>query len=163
MEKDEQKTPKGSGGRVKLKANVSLVLRDQSGKVKDKRLIKNLVVDTGFIGIIKQIMGDVSGGPQPAKFNYVGIGTGNTAEAAGDTALDAEIGTRVVDTNPSFPLTGKGEIEVFFEPGNGTGDIKETGLFNASSVGTLLARKTFTTISKLAADSLTVKWIFTLS
>lgn len=159
----KDKTPNGSGGWVKVKANVSLVLRDKDGKIKDERKIKNIVVTVGFNEMIKQVMGDVGGGAQPDKFNYIGIGTGNTAEVVGDTALETEIGTRVVDTTPSFPLTGKGEIVSLFPPGNGTGDIKETGLLNASSGGTLLARKTFATISKLASDSLQVTWAITLS
>ena len=162
MEKDKQEGSGGIGGKVKVKANVSLVLTGPDGKVKEKR-VANLIVTSGLNAMIKQVLVDVSGGAQPAKFNYVGIGTGTTAPAAGNTTLQTEIGTRVQDTSPEFPATGQGKIESFFAAGNGTGLIAESGVFNASTSGTLLARATFTAIDKEALDTLLVTWTITHS
>jgi len=163
VEKDKGNTPKGAGGRIKVKANVSLLLMGPDGKEKDKRTIKNIIVDAGFNDVIKQILGDTGGGAQPAKFNYVGVGTSATAPAVGDTALGAEIGTRVQDADPAFPATGQGKIETTFLAGNGTGAIVECGLLNAVSAGTLLARTTFTVINKGALDILLVTWTISLT
>lgn len=163
MGKDRDKAPKGSGGQVKVKLNVSLVLTGPDGKVKERRE-SNLIVTSGFNAMIKQIMGDTGGGSQPAKFNYVGIGTSAAAPASGDTALGSEIGTRVQDVDPSFPGIGEGIIETTFTAGNGTGTIAESGLFNASSSVTLLARLLLSpAIIKGALDSLTVTWTIELS
>lgn len=159
---NEKHRPK-KGGEIKMRTNLLIKLVDKDGKIKEERLFKNLIVTAGKNSAIKQVLGDTSGGGQPAKFNYVGIGTGATTEVAGDTALQTEIGTRQQDTSPDFPSTGRGDVIVTFAAGNGTGAIVEAGLLNASSAGTLLARKTFSTINKGASDSLQITWQITLS
>lgn len=162
--KEGNKTPNGAGGKAKVKANVSLVLMDKEGKIKTRMDIDNIIVTPGFNAMIKQVMGDAGGGSQPAKFNYVGIGTSAAAPASGDAALGSEIGTRVQDADPSFPGIGEGVIETTFPAGNGTGTIAESGLFNASSSGTLLARLLISpTIPKGALDILLVTWTIELS
>ena len=162
MEKDKLEGSGGIGGKVKVKANVSLILTGPDGKVKEKR-VANLIVTAGLNAMIKQVLGDVAGGAQPAKFNYVGIGTGTTAPAAGNTALETEIGTRVQDADPEFPSTGQGKLESFFAAGNGTGQITESGILSALTSGTLLARATFTAIDKGALDTLLITWTITKS
>lgn len=151
---------KGTKGlnNVRAKGELTVIHINKYGEVLAKDIYKNLVVTTGKNTGIQQIIGPAGGGAQPAKFNYVGIGTDNTAPVVGDTALVAEIGTREQDTDPSFPSTGKGEVEVNFAPGNGTGTIVETGLFNASVAGTLYARALIGPYVKAAGDALIVKW-----
>lgn len=148
---------------LKLKGHILIRLFGADGKIKEERDINNLIVTVGKNTAIQQILGAASGGGQPAKFNYVGIGTNPTAEAAGDTALGAEIGTRQQDTSPDFPSTGRGDIIVTFAAGNGTGAITEAGLLNASTSGTMLARKTFAVINKGASDVLQITWQITIN
>jgi len=149
-----------SGVRQDMSINHNLYIKliGPDGKIKERREYHNLIVSAGKNAAVKQILGDTSGGAQPAKFNYVGIGTGTTAEASGDTALQAEIGTRQQQTSPTFPATGQGQVVISFAAGNGTGAITEAGLFNASSGGTMLARKTFAVINKGASDVLQITW-----
>lgn len=158
--KDKRKSS-GVGGRASVSANVSIKLFDKDGKVKDKREIRNLIVDAGFDAAIQQILG--LSGVQPTEFNYVAVGTGTTAANASDTALETEIGSRVQDTVPDFTSPGQGDLIVTFAAGNGTGSLTESGVLNASSGGTLLARTTFTAITKGASDALQITWQFTLS
>lgn len=148
---------------LKLKGRLLIQLFDKDGKIKEERDIDNLIVTAGKNTAIQQLLGAASGGAQPAKFNYVGIGTGTTAEASGDTELPTEIGTRQQDTSPDFPSTGRGDIIVSFGVGNGTGAITEAGLFNASTGGNMLARKTFAVINKGASDVLQITWQVTLN
>lgn len=162
MENKKKQAPgRDPGGRRKLSANVDIVLFDKDGKEKDRREIRNLMVDTGLDAAIKQIVGD--GGSQPTEFNYVGVGTDNTAATTSDSALGTEIGSRVQDLNPDFPSTGQADIIVTFAAGNGTGTLVESGVFNASSAGTMLARTVFSAITKGASDALQITWQFTLS
>ena len=148
----------GNTNNVTVKGELTVIHIGKDGKELAHDVYKNLVVDPGKNAGIKQIIGDAGGGAQPAKFNYVGIGTDDTAPADGDTTLGTQVGTREQDTDPSFPSTGKGEIEVTFAAGNGTGTIVETGLFNASSGGTMYARALIGPYTKGAEDALVVKW-----
>jgi hypothetical protein len=94
-----------------------------------------------------------------AVFNYVAIGTDGTAPTSADTALGAEIGTRVQDTDatpdPPSPAGSQALVAVF-AAGNGIGTVREVGLFNASVGGTMLMRKVFTAIEKDAGATLTI-------
>lgn len=155
------------GGRVQFKANVNIDLIGPDGVVKDNRLIKNLIVNAGLSQAIRSIVGDTGGGAQPAKFNYVALGEGTTAPAAGDTDLETEETggsyARQQDADPAFPSTGQGEVQVTFGAGVGEGAITESGLLNHVTAGTLLARVTFSAINKGALDSLQITWRITLS
>lgn len=146
------------GNNVRAKGDILVTHRNKDGIVLACDLYKNLVVDTGKNVGIQQIVGAAGGGAQPAKFNYIGIGTDNTAPVVADTVLGTPVGTRVQDTDPSFPFTGKGEIEVTFAAGNGTGTIEETGLFNAAGGGTMYARALIGPYVKAAGDALIVTW-----
>ncbi|MCK4786204.1 MAG: hypothetical protein KAV87_20775 [Desulfobacteraceae bacterium] len=143
---------------VRVKGELTVIHLDKDGKELAHDVYQNLVVTTGKNAGIKQIVGDAGGGAQPAKFNYIGIGTNNTAPVTGDTDLGVEIGTREQDTDPAFPSTGRGEVEVTFAAGNGTGTIEESGLFNASAAGTMYARALIGPYTKGASDALVVKW-----
>ncbi len=157
----ENKGGGGVGGKAKIRANVTLTLTGKDGKVKQEQKIKNLMVTAGLNAAIQQILGD--GGVQPAEFSYVGIGIDGTAAVIGATTLASEIGSRVEDTAPDFPTTGFGRLICIFAAGNGIGTVVESGVFNASTTGAMLARTTFTGIVKTVDDSLQVTWEFILS
>jgi len=106
----------------------------------------------GLIGADTQ--GDVTA------FDYIAIGSGTTAESASDTALEYElqraagVGSRVTTdvTNDTFQLVK--DAFTF----DGDYSITESGVFNASSGGTMLCRKTFDPINVTADDTLKVTW-----
>ena len=139
-----------------LKGEFEVFLYDKSGKLKAYRKVKNLTVNSGFKAVC-DMMGQ--GGVQP--FNYCAIGTGTAAPTASDTTLGSETArvqgtyTRTADT--------VWKNEASFGAGVGTGAITESGLFNASSGGTMLCRQTFAVINKGDADTLVVTWQYTLS
>lgn len=141
---------------LKATGDVSLVLRDETGKVKQTIEIKNLVVTTG-LAFIASRMKDTT----DTAMSHMAVGTGTTAAALGDTALETEAG-RVALTSTTV---SSNEIvyAATFGAGTGTGALTEAGILNASSSGTLLCRTVFSVINKGASDTLNITWTITVS
>lgn len=89
-----------------------------------------------------------------AAMSHMGIGTGSTAETLGDTTLQAEA-ARVAFASKTSSANVASYVATF-PAGTGTGSITELGIFNASSNGIMLLRKTFGVITKSAGMSLTL-------
>lgn len=144
-------------GALVIQGLVDLVLRDQYGHIKERRQqVVNLIVNNGRYGIADQLLAS----PTITKPTHMGIGTGSTAPAVGDSALQTEVGTRVTVTksraNNVVTLVGS------FGAGNGTGAITEAGIFTASTGGTLYSRITFSVINKGSNDTLELTWTWTI-
>lgn len=120
----------------------------------------NLVTDAGKAGVASRI----NGSGAEAAFTYIAVGTGATAAAAGDTALQTETSTsglsrvnatasRVTTdvTNDTARLTNTFTV-------TGTVAVTESGVLNAASVGTLLCRQVFSAINVVNGDSLQITW-----
>jgi len=142
---------------LKLKGRVGIELRDAEGNVKETREIDNLVVDTG-LAFITSRMTDADDGVM----SHMGLGSGTTAAAAGDTDLESLLGSRealdsTTDSDNTITYVAS------FEAGDATGAVTEAGLFNASSAGTMLCRTVFSVVNKQADDTMTVTWTITLT
>jgi len=141
---------------VKLKGSLELVLRDQFGNIKEKRLEKNLVVTVGLAYIVSR-MKDATA----TAMSHMAVGTNNTAAAAGNTTLNTEIARVALDSTTLVTTTVTNDSIQYvatFGAGTGTGALVEAGILNAASAGTLLCRTVFSVINKGALDSLTVTW-----
>lgn len=136
---------------------MELILKDQNGAIKERRVEKNLIVNNGNFGIAAQLLATPAYGVP----THLGIGTGATAPAAGDTALGTETGTRVAFSSKTR-ATNVVTMVGTFAAGNGTAAITEAGIFNASSSGSMYSRVTFAVINKGAADSLQLTWTYTI-
>lgn len=148
---------------LQLHGKLDVLLYDESGKLKDERHFDNLIVDAGFEGVAYRIAPHDGAVTPSTPWNYIAIGTGTTAVAPSNTALVSEL-VRLQDTQAQYLTSSKQlQLQVSFGPGVGTGNIAESGLFNAASAGDMLARQTFATVSKGASDTLTVTWTITLS
>lgn len=132
------------------------------GRYTDKLSISNLVVTTGLAGVAARI----NGSGTPDAYTYIALGSGTTAAVAGDTALETEIttdGGERASATPSLETTDTTDdtavlVKTFTFSGDLT--ISESGVLNASSSGTLLARQVFTGISVASGDSLQITWKF---
>lgn len=86
---------------------------------------------------------------------HIGMGTGATAAAKGDTALVTEVETRGAT---SQSVTGTGGTAKYQAVGTVTATqaraIQEAGLFSASSAGSMFVRSVFTTINLATNDSI---------
>jgi len=137
-------------------ANVHIVLRDQDGNIKDQRDIHNLVVTSGKNHIADQLKLT----PAQAAMSHMAVGTGALAAAAADTALGTEL-----DRNALSSRTAATNVVTYvgdWAAGDATGALTEAGIFNAATVGTMLARTTFTVVNKGALDTLQITWTLTL-
>lgn len=143
---------------IKITGDVRIDLFDETGAVKETREIKNLVVTTGKTFIASRMVGVAS-----TIMGYMELGTGTTAAAAGDTALQTVIsGSRTAitsGTNASNVVT----YVTSFPAGTGTGAVTEAGIFNAASAGTMLCRTVFAVVNKGAADAMSITWTITVS
>ena len=146
---------------IKVTGKLSIVVRDESGAVKDQRDVNNLVVTTGKTFIASSLLKTTTN--SPAAMSHMAVGTGATAAAAGDTALGAEI---AASRTALGTATSSGAVVTYaatFAAGVGTGAVTEAGIFNASSAGTMMCRTVFSVVNKGANDSMTITWTVTIS
>lgn len=145
---------------LKLSGQLNIVLKDKTGKVKETREEKNLVVNTGLAYIVSRMKDTTKGA-----MSHMALGSGTTAAAAGQTDLVSILGSR--ETLDSTTITGTNNEKVQyvcgFEAGDATGAVTEAGIFNASSSGDMLCRTVFSVVNKAADDTMTVTWTITLS
>jgi hypothetical protein len=137
--------------------NVEIVLRDSDGNIKQQEKCHNLITTAGRNAIVERL----DSSPGTSQPTHMAIGTGATAAAAGDTALQTELDRNALTSNTSSAnvLTMVGD----WAAGDGTGAITEAGVLNAASTGTLYARAVFSVINKAAGDTLQITWTFTLT
>jgi hypothetical protein len=140
---------------IKAKGELSIKLFGPDGKLKGEQNVPNLVVTTGKTFIAARMVGT------PTAMSHMGIGSGTTAPAVGDTALETELGRVSLTSSASA-----GAVVTYiasFGAGTGTGAVTEAGILNAGSAGTLLCRTTFSVVNKGADDSMSITWTITVS
>lgn len=147
---------------IKLKGRVGIVVKDKDGNVKETRDVNNLVVDAG-LDYIAGRMKDTGGGHTiPTEMTHMALGTGTTAAAAADTALETQVGSReTLDSDVVTDNTIK--FVCNYEANDVTGAITEAGVFNASTGGTMLCRVVFAAVNLTSTDSISVDWTVTIS
>lgn len=110
------------------------------------------------------IAGRLNGSGAPAVADYIAVGTGTNAFAAGDTALQTEtVGsglTRAQGTVSLVTTTTTNDTAQVLKSFTVTGTVAvtESGVLNASSGGTLLCRQVFSAINVLNGDTLQITW-----
>ena len=142
---------------LKVTGSVNVVIHDDSGKQKENFTIPNLVVTTGLAYIASR-MKDATA----TAMTHMAVGTGSTAAAAGNTALETQLGSRVALTSTTVTSNSIAYV-ASFGAGVATGALTEAGIFNASTSGTMLCRTVFAVINKGAADTMTITWTITIS
>jgi len=113
-------------------------------KIVDYYWRKNVITNVGLAAIIRLMFSGLT----ETKFGYLAIGTGTTAEAVTDTALQNEIARKAPTiTQETTTITNDTALlEAEFSSEDdlaGTISVSETGIFNAPTGGILLARKVF--------------------
>lgn len=146
---------------IKAKGTLKLVLTDENGNIKQQDE-HNLVVNAGLAYIASR-MRDASAGVM----SHMGIGSGNTAAAAGNTALGTQLSTRVgLDSTTIVTTSATGDSVQYiatFGAGQSTGAVTEAGIFNDATAGTMLCRTVFDVINKGALDTLVITWKVTVA
>lgn len=143
--------------KANLRGDVSIVLKDSEGNIKDQRQIRNLVVDVGLNLILSRLK-DTSKGVM----THMAVGTNNTTPSASQTDVQAIAGVR--EALDSTTVVGNTITYVAsFEAGKGTGALVEAGIFNNSTGGDMLCRTVFPVVNKGADDVMAITWTITLS
>jgi hypothetical protein len=130
-----------------------------NGEITDLGVLSNRVVTTAFVNFLAaQLQTDTS---EIGDFKYHDSGTGTTAAAVGDTAMEASdgvaraTGTQVASTNT---YTSVGTITY-----TATLSITEHGLFSSAASTTLLDRSVFAAKTVVASDALEFTYVFSIS
>lgn len=140
---------KNSNDNIELKGTAIIERRTKDGKVIDRDIVKNLIVNTGKEHVAKLIGGLVSG---ISEFTTVAIGEGTTSATVNDTALENEA-KRALATK-SYEASYKAVFEKTFNFGSGESySITEAGIFDSAveSGSTMLDRFVFS--AKAVDDS----------
>lgn len=120
----------------------------------------NLITNAGMAGAAARLGSNAT----EAIFQYIAIGTSNTAANVTDVALGAEIttngGARAAGTvsRVTTDVTNDTHQVVLTYTFTGSFTIVEAGLFNAASGVTMLARQVFSSINVISTDTLTITW-----
>jgi hypothetical protein len=142
---------------LKLKGELTIVVKDKDGKVKETRNEKNLVVAAGLTFICSRMVSTSAG-----VMSHMAVGSGTTAASGAQTDLVSILGSR----EPLDSSTASSNTVTYvssFEAGEGTGAITEAGIFNASTSGSMLCRTVFPVVNKGANDTMSITWTITLS
>ena len=123
----------------------------------------NLITNAGKDFISAQI-GSTTTGSNGA--NYIALSSDSTAPAATDTTLTGEISGSGLDraqgTYSHTAGTNTFTVQEVFTASGTVSAIQKTGLFTASSVGTMMAENTFSSVNLISGDQLTVTWTITI-
>jgi hypothetical protein len=127
---------------ARISTRLHILFLDRFGTVIEQSSTPNLIVNAGKAQIAL-LFGDATATP----FTYIGLGTSNTATAAAQTALGAEISTNglsraaaTVDRTTTTVTNDTARLIKTFVASGGAHPVEEIGIFNASSSGTMFSR-----------------------
>lgn len=146
------------------------LIHARTGLVKQHLHFKNLITTAALnaFGANNQLANFLRNG-------WLGVGTGNTAPANGDTGLQTPTGVRTNSEGGGASSTGWGTSNAYvfrrtvreFSESQSNGNLTEFGMFNASSAGIMLCRQLFkdgagsaTVVTKTSDDKLRVTYEF---
>lgn len=144
------------------------VIRGRTGAVEDYGIVSRKVITTAGVNYLVDAFQNST---EVENFKYHGIGTGTTAAATGDTALQTELTTEYTGNVRATGSTTEGaSANIFRSVGtntldSGTPAVTEHGLFSASSTGTLWDRTVFSAknLDGTAGDALQTTYDLTAS
>lgn len=153
-------TDAGFGGGIVNGWTELSVVQMRDGKPIKKRRVLDKVVTTAFVNNIVDVLQGIAGplGTINA-YKYHASGTGTTAEAASQTSLVAEVGSRVTGSQVEGNANQYKSVATITYSGSYA--ITEHGLFNTSTGGTLMDRTVFSPVNVISGDS--IVFTFTIS
>lgn len=167
----------------KMRGSVDIKVYGADGELKEDRYIPNLVVQTGKNYIATRMLGTSTltaistTQTLTSCMTHMALGTSTTTAAVNDSTLATEVAVAGDIAAYSRSLmasttqtTGVVTYVAVFGVNNpqrtntsNTTAITEAGIFNASTVGTMLCRTTFNAVNKGNDDTLQITWTITVS
>ena len=139
---------------IKFKGSIYIKHFDADGNLKEEREMHNLIVNAGLALMAALVDGSVT-----TPIVGMAIGTGTTAAAVTDTALQTEV-MRGATTNSIVTTTVANDTAEFSYTFaiTATYAITEEGLFtsSAASSGTMLSHQVFAALNLVATDSIQI-------
>lgn len=122
---------------------------------------KNVITTVGLQALVDHLV-SAAAAASSWDYKYIAIGSNNTAEAAGDTALGTELARATATVSTATSIY---RLTVTFASGIGTGNIYEYGVFSTitTASGSMFSRDTEGLITKGANDTLIVTTEITVS
>lgn len=145
---------------------LSLRVRLASGVEIDLGLVGMRVVTDAGVGYIVDAFQNLV---ELETMKYHALGTGSTAEAAGDTALVTELTTEYTGNVRATGTTAETSAPVYSTVATNTLDgtpgaaLREHGIFSANAAGVLLDRTVFAAITLVSGDGLASSYSLTLT
>ena len=138
-----------------MKGRLTIAINDEI--VRD---IDNLVVNTG-----KNYVASRMAGNSPTVMSHMAIGSGTLAAAVGNPALGNEEAIVALATAGGNASGATVTYVATFDAGTPVllAAIREAGIFNGASSGTMLCRTVFDVVNKQSSDSMTITWAVTAS
>ena len=145
---------------LKLSGQLNIVLKDKAGNIKDERVEKNLVVNTGLAFIAARMIGT-----SKSVMSNMAIGSSTSSATGAQTDLVSVLGSReAIDSSNIIGSNNEKVVYVSnFEAGDGTGAVTEAGIFNAATSGDMLCRTVFAVVNKAADDTMSISWTITIA
>ena len=145
---------------LKLSGQLNIVLKDKAGNIKDERVEKNLVVNTGLAVIAARMIGT-----SKSVMSHMAIGSSTSSATGAQTDLVSVLGSReAIDSSNIIGSNNEKVVYVSnFEAGDGTGAVTEAGIFNAATSGDMLCRTVFAVVNKAADDTMSISWTITIA
>ncbi len=109
-----------------------------------------------FVTVGKYWLGDSIIGVKTTTLSYVGVGSGTTPPAIGDTDLETPVGARHIYAN-RYRSANIVTVSTFFASGDNNGTWNECGLFTAITAGDMFCRSSFASpVIKNSSNSQTI-------
>ncbi len=112
--------------------NIKITVFDLDGNVKDVTELKNLITTVG-LNMMRDALHDVAD-IADCEIKYVELGTGNTAPALTDVALDTYLFRKIM-TSTSKPADGQTRCIVYIAPGEAVAALEEIGWWAGAAAG----------------------------
>lgn len=145
------------------KGRVQIILHDAlTGKIKEIQNYNNMFVTAGKNSMAAALMGTIAN--TKGIITYCALGTGSTAPALANTALQTELFRKLVSVRSVS--TNQALFETFFTTSEANGTLREAGLFGDDASGTAnsgtLFCRTAINRTKTTGDTLTLRWTVTI-
>ena len=143
---------------VAAKGHVRVTITDARGHIVEQFEQRNLVVTAG-----RNLLRDFLNNTAPTGLTHIALGTDATASDATQTALVAEVYRDLITSRATD--VGQLTLTLYLGTTQANGNtLREVGLFNAASLGTMYARVPLaSSIAKTSAIAVTFTWTLTFT
>ncbi len=136
--------------KIRIKGSLDIVVYDEHNHIKDKHHYKNLVVAGG-----KSYLASRAVSNSTVIMSHMAVGSSNVVPLESQTALGTELGRVALDS--SLATSNTIAYVATFPAGVGTGTLREVGIFNSNSSGTMM-NKAQINITKDVSDTIVITW-----